>query len=707
MAEPRTRPPRPAQPQADARSRWNLRTLLRHLLLPLAGAALVAGVGWASFTQFGHKDAWGERKAHVSYGELLRQLSYDLPFATIFEAGHILPRLHPPPKDIFLIYMDDEASRALGQPPGIWDRGVHASLVRKLTADGARAVFFDLVFSAPAERPEVDQNFANAIKENGHVFLSASLELDASVEGAAEQVFPPTAALRRAAAAWGLDAFRPVDHDWAVRRLYAGTETTPVASWRMATKFGASLPAEDDVEARAQPRWMNYYGPVGCFSQLRYHQALQDMPAGYFKDKFVFVGGRSSIGTLGLGKDDFAHPFTRWDQRYSPGLEIHATAFLNFLRHEWLTHCDERWEDAFILGFGALLGALLPRFRPMRAALIAMLAAALITLGAHWLVLSQHLWFAWCVPVLLQIPIALVWAISMRYLLEERRSKALRAAFSQYLSPHMADRIAESQFNLEPGGTVVEASIMFTDLEGFTKMSEELKDPVLITEVLTEYFTEATKHVLGNDGTILKFIGDAVLAVWGAPLPDPRHPVRAATAALGMQGAAKLVVNETVVKTRIGLHTGRVLAGNLGSRQRFDYTIIGDPANLASRLEGLNKHLKTHILMSEATHDRLDGAFLTRRVGQFKVEGRSEPVTAYELIGPPSQDGPPDWVSSFAHGLAQYQARDFAGARETMEQVSVLRGENDGPAEFYRKTIDQLKAEKLLPGWNGVIELAK
>jgi adenylate cyclase len=602
--------------------------------------------------------------------------------------------------------MDDNAARALQQSAGIWDRRVHTRLIQKLTAEHARAVLLDLVFTDASIDPVIDEEFAAAIRENGHVVLSAGLEIDPGLSGYSERVLPPTALLRRAAAGWGLAAFRPVDSDYGIRRLYTGTETVPTSTWRLAKLLGAPLAA--DYETRKLPRWLNFYGPVGCFSQLGYDQALSDdgPPPGFFRDKIVFVGGRSSLGTLGLGKDDFGNPNTRFPpHHYSPGLEIHATAFSNLHRQEWLTHLDAKFEDCFVLVFGIIIGTLLPRVRPFWAAMIGVLLVVALGSGAFWLVWQKHVWFAWCVPALVQVPLAVTWTISMRYLLEERRRKALRNAFSHYLSPQMADRIANAQFDLRPGGTVVEASIMFTDLEGFTTFSEKLKEPEKIAQILTAYFTQTTGHILENDGTIIKYIGDAVFAVWGAPLPDPNHPKRAALAAWRLHQAAHLEVDGKLIRTRIGLHTGRVLSGNLGSAQRFDYTVIGDATNFASRLEGLNKYFGTSILISEATRERLEGAFLTRSLGNIQVAGKSDAVEIHELLGPSSNE-PPLWVETFAQGLACYRQGDFAASRLHMEKVSEQRGESDGPARFYLEKISEVENSAPSESWTGTVVLA-
>jgi adenylate cyclase len=314
-------------------------------------------------------------------------------------------------------------------------------------------------------------------------------------------------------------------------------------------------------------------------------------------------------------------------------------------------------------------------------------------------------WFAWGVPVLVQTPIALGWAVGTRYFLEERRRTRLRNAFAHYLSPSMADRIADANFDPTPGGEVVEATIIFTDLQGFTTLSEGLGDPRKLSEVLIAYFTNTTQHVVENQGTIIKYIGDAVLAVWGAPLPDAEHPIKATRAAWRMHLASGKEVLGHKLITRVGIHTGEVLAGNLGSAYRFDYTVIGDAVNFAARLEALNKYLGTRILISDATVSRLNGEFITRRLGDFKVVGKDQTVGIHELTVPKGEAEPMPWLEAFDAGTAAFRCGDLDEAERRMREVCELRGGHDGPAKFYLGKITALRSEGLPSNWTGTIEL--
>ena len=684
--------------------RRSLRRLLK-VGTSLFGAAMLGSLGWllvrASF-QFGAIDPpKGSDAAYVfhSFAASLARLSYDLPYAVRSTAA---------PPGVCIVYMDEMAAEQLGQNPKSWDRSLHTRLLRRLTKEDARAVFFDIVFSQP--EPGVDGEFAQAIRENGRAFIGGALDIthDFSSGSGARQVraMPPTPALRAAAAGWGLLAFLPVDPDYGVRRIYAGTDTMPTATWRLARHLGT--PLEDTPESRAQPRWLNYYGPPRSFPSVRYDRALADgdLPVGFFKDQIVIIGARSALSELTLAKDEFRNPYSLLGMEFTDGVEVHLTTLLNLMRGEFLRRLDGRTELWLAIALGVLLGGALPLFRPHLATAATLLVIAVLIGCALWGVQERLTWFAWCIPAFVQAPLALGWAVGTRYFIEERRRNALRDAFGHYLSPQVADRIADADFDLSPGGTVVEATLLMTDLEGFTPLAEQLSDPALVSRVLTDYFSLTTSHILENHGTIINFVGDAVFAVWGAPLPDAAQARNAALAAWRLHEASRIEVRGRVLRTRIGLHTGRVLAGNIGSAERFDYSVIGDAVNFASRLEGLNKFLGTDILLSDALLAKLGGEFLTRRLGEFRVVGKHDTHIVHELLGPAEGIPRPAWLDTFARGLDAFARGSLHEAHTAMRDTIAQRGGKDGPAEFYREEIATLRAKGLPPGWTGVVEFA-
>ena len=642
----------------------------------------------------------------------LQRFSFDLPFIT----RHSLPGwLRPvagaprPTAEVVLLYMDEESAQRLAQPPGgPWSRAVHAKLLNWLTKDGARAVMFDVIFDS--ESPD-DPAFAEALARHGNSYLGSTINTNSEapltpeeaqrflqVGIATEQLSKKDKALYKAAKGWGLLTFRPVDSDYGVRRIFTGKPREglspwPAATWQVAQSLGADLPEEDS--ARFARRWVNYYGPAYRIQSLSYSRALVEdggVPPGFFKDKIVVIGARSQLGT-GPKKllDEFSTPWSRFRGRaYTPGAEIHATILLNLLHHDWLERVPLRVEKWSVVLLGLALGAL-RWLRPWRSVLTALGMGIAVFAVSCWLQWHTRVWWDWAVPVFLQIPLAAVLAVASRYYLEERRKRKLRSAFGFYLSPELASEIAERDFALTPGGEKVVATMVFTDLEGYTTLSEKLGDSSRLGEVLTDYFTRTTDEILAEQGTVIKFIGDAVFAAWGAPLPQPDHAIRAVRAAWRLAQVSEMDVpiphpdgttDIVHVRTRIGIHTGEALAGNLGSARRFDYTLIGDAVNFAARLEGANKYTGTTILLSDDTARHLGGTFLLRRLGAFKVKGKAQAIAIHELLGE-TPAARPEWLDLFDAALAAWTTGDFPTARTTFEKVKAARGGEDGPSQFY------------------------
>ena len=651
----------------------------------VAGCALSIAAGFACL--------------RYSLGEPLTRTSYDLPF---------LWRATLETHEIVLIYLDEESAKQLHQPiDDIWNRTLHVPLVERLTKDGARLIVYDIIFDTPSLDPARDAAFAEALQSSGKVVLGGGLEIVQPMGGVKqERILAPLKIFRKAAAGWGIMVFRPVDADYAVRQLFPGTSDIPSGTWKAAEVLNA--PATREPREAAVPRWINYYGPKNTFSSVNLAQALdpQGVPPGYFKDKVVMVGGRSAVSYLAAGRDEFGTPYSRGTHQFTSGLEVHANILLNLLRGEWLTRIPEKREGAIIILVGLIAGALAAT-RPFFAAVLTFVVSCAIACLAFRFVWHEHVWFNWMVPVAIQMPLGLAWSVGSQYLLESRRRKELRRAFGFYLSPQMADKIANSDFDLTPGGKLVEVTIIFTDLESFTSITEDL-DPAEVSEILTSYFGQTTKCILENKGTIIKYIGDAVFAAWGAPIDDPHHAMRAAETACDLRCLSELVVRGKILRTRVGIHSGKVLAGNLGSTYRFDYTMIGDAVNFASRLEALNKYLSTQVLISDAVRQQLGDGFVIRQLGEFRVAGKKQSVIIHELLcrcG--AESGEKSWIEIFEKGLAAFRAGEFSAARDYMNQTRQMRGGPDGPAEFYLRKIAGLEENGRVENWTGVVELSE
>jgi adenylate cyclase len=657
----------------------------------LAGAALVIVVGQLLLQPIGDR---------------LARLSYDLPF---------LWKNRKPPEELVMVYLDPMVKSQLGQSTDQpLDRRFHAQLLERLTRDGARLVLFDILFDSPQADPNGDVAFAEAIRKNGKVVLVGDLGKRSIGDYATSSALPPIPILADAVAGWGL-ANVVADPDLEVRVLSTGTEDLPSAGWVAAKLLDA--PTTRQPESRFTRRWVNYYCEPTALRAANLDQALEadKYQPEYFRDKIVVVGSRRDASFAGAASDEFRTPFSftyrfgeRDEEPMAPGATVHAFQLLNLLRGDWLTRLGSGRESALVFVWGVLISLALMRLRPWSATLVAPVVFGVFALVAIAVQVRYHLWFSWLVPAAAQTSVALLWSVGFQYMVEARRRRKLRGAFASYLSPYMADQIANSEFDLSLGGKEVEATIMFTDLEGFTAMSETLP-PAEVSRILTSYFNETTRAILEQDGTIIKYMGDAVLAVWGTPMPEPRHAERAVLAAWGMFQSGQKDIAGRTLRTRIGINSGLVLAGNLGSDFRFDFAAIGNTTNTAARLETLNKYFGTNLLIGEATKAQLSNRIHTRSLGRFLLAGKSQPVTVHEVLGVGSPV-PEElaWVKSFTAAVQNYTAHKLDEAEQLFRQTIELRGGQDGPANFYLKQITVARQDwpsQTSHSWSGVIRI--
>ncbi|WP_256809143.1 adenylate/guanylate cyclase domain-containing protein [Bradyrhizobium sp. Bra64] len=282
------------------------------------------------------------------------------------------------------------------------------------------------------------------------------------------------------------------------------------------------------------------------------------------------------------------------------------------------------------------------------------------------------------------------------------------SAFRKFIPADLVRALLRQGVEARPGGSIQELSVMFVDIAGFTGLSERLGDRVV--PLLSRYLDLASEAVVANGGTIDKFIGDAVMAFWGAPQPQADHALRCCRAALGCRSAiaASGLADDLgqPLQIRIGINSGRMLVGNIGSELRLNYTVIGDAVNVASRLEGANKSYGTQILIGEATERLARGAIIAREIDSIAVYGREEGFPVYELIGLAGESGGEtlDWIVRYEQGLANYRARRFAAALADFEAVLSERG-HDRPAELMRERCRQFLADAPDASWRPVAAL--
>ena len=623
-----------------------------------------------------------------------------------FDTYQRLSPAHPPAAAPVRIVDIDEASLAhLGQWP--WSRSTMADLTTKLGEAGAAAIAFDILFTDPhPTKPAGDAEFARAIKANGRVILGAEYTLTAD---GSPTVVRAIDAFLDAAADWGIVQFR-ADQDFMVRQhLHVPSrdaENFSSLSWQTAALLHE--PETTNAENRFITRWMNYYGPPGTVPGISFHRALETnafCPSGFFSNKVVFVGAKLKTQFSGERKDEYINPYTVKGQ-FIPGVEVQATQFLNLLRHDWLVRFPA--SEMFIVLFaGLLLGVGLAHFRALTATWVALLAAAFVTMLAHYLFWQQRIWFPWFVIVAAQIPLAWGWSILYNSLSAYVQNKLLEQSLGLYLSPKQVQRILKEPGLRQPGGSKQVVSILFSDIAGFSRISEQL-DPQELVQLLNAYYEKTIRCIHQTDGTIVDIIGDAIFAIWNAPELQPDHREKMLQAALAFQQNVTQFNGKAgglALHTRVGLHTGEVVVGNVGSTEHFDYTAIGENVNLASRLEGLNKQLGTDVLMTRAAIPPTGGNWLLRPVGKFQFKGFENYVEVIEFVvitGAPESAKP--WLDSFAAALVEFGKKNFDAAEAGFKHTLELHLD-DGPSNFYLKQIADVRTHPLAEGWAGEVSL--
>ena len=375
---------------------------------------------------------------------------------------------------------------------------------------------------------------------------------------------------------------------------------------------------------------IDYAGPVASFRHIPAIDVLQGQGLERVKDRIVFVGATAE-GLYDLRVTPFSSAL--------PGVEKHANMAANILERRFIARpvWMELVEAAGIVFFPLLLVIVVPAMRPVRSIVFTVGVVAALHVVAH-VSFREGLWVPLVYP-LTSLVATFVLITIYRFLTEERQRQFTKRAFQQYVSPEVVERIVKDPQALQFGGEMRELTVLFSDIRDFTTYTER-HDPHLVVAMLREYLTHMTTTVLEEGGTLDKYIGDAVMAEFGAPIAYPDHALRACRAALRMHAEVTRLQakweSEGKEPFRIGLgvNTGHMVVGNLGSEQLFDYTVIGDEVNLGARLESLNKEYQTstQIIISEATYEAVKGSVEVRQLGEVKVKGKTRPVVIYELL---------------------------------------------------------------------------
>ncbi len=628
-----------------------------------------------------------------------------------------------------------------------WPREIYGAIVNFCKRNGAKAVAFDVLFTDPSKYGvEDDEAFGGTVADFGHVAMATFLSnqsgnlsrwpdkvplpgfqisgLDQWQKSNAykKRIFSrssmPVGPLARQVSVLCNISLHP-DPDGIFRKVdlvsifdgkvlpslglgvyLAGNPGTELAIDQDQLRVGKQkIPIDADGQVL-----LRYRGPSGTHRIYSAASVLQseiqimngEQPnikgSGAFKDKYVLFGF-SAPGLYDLRPSPISGVY--------PGVEIYATLLDNFLSDDFMRKTSS-WVTVVLLFLLSLICTVSVTCLKRVVSSVGTIAAfilvpVLLSFGAY----QQGFWLPLVVQEL-AIVLSIGLVLIVNFATEGRQKRFIKNAFKHFLSPEVIEQLIVHPERLKLGGERRVLSIFFSDLQGFTSISEQL-DPESLITLLNEYLTAMTDIIHEEGGTIDKYEGDAIIAFWNAPLQINDHAVKAVRAALRCQ--EKLAQMRPVFRKRtgadmhmrIGVNTGSAVVGNLGSNTRFDYTMIGDAVNLAARLEGANKQFGTFTMISRSTYDLTHKHFKTRELARLTVVGRNAPVTVYEPMLPADYESKEKIIDTFNRGLKLFYKGDMVGGEKIFSKII----DDDPAAQAYAQKCRTLFDEEL-EDWHGV-----
>lgn len=664
-----------------------LRRLLAGILIGCVGAGISIGA------------------LHLGLLDSFENVTYDL-------RTRILARPGPATDDIRVILLDQKSldwakeSFGLGWP---WPRQAYVPIVDFCNEAGAAALAFDVVFTEPSVYGVSDDTaLADAFKRFGRVTLAADF---ARRDGSSTQwpahipppIFPisgntelrtsPVATFPIPDLTAGIVGVGNVnvspDADTIYRRfpLMVRFDGKYAPSLPLATELivepatismepgvitigDTHVPVTRDGEAVLNYRGKTAYKAYSAAAVMESGMLMTEGRAPIIDpddllDKYVFFGF-SATGLYDLRPTPMGG--------VSPGVIVNATALDNMLSGDFMrpaTFAENSVSTLLFAVFAGLSVALISSlWATVGASALAVAAPAAYAMAAY----HQGVWHGLAVQ-LTGCLLAMFLAGAFKYATEGRQKRFIKSAFRQYLSPQVIDQLLQNPDKLTLGGEKRELTIFFSDLEGFTSISEGLT-PEELTSVLNDYLTAMTDIIQESGGTVDKYEGDAIIAFWNAPVDQPDHAMRGVQAALRCQdklAEMRPALRERTGKEfrmRIGLNTGHAVVGNLGSHDRFDYTMLGDSVNLAARLESINKQFATYTMISRSTLDQLDNTIPVRELSTLRVVGKNEAVSVFEPMTETGYAAMKAVIEPFSQGLRHFYAGDFAQAITCFDAIA-------------------------------------
>ena len=657
---------------------------------------------------------------------------------------------------VIIIGISDEDSKAMPEAFP-FPRSYYAHLIENLERSGARVIAFDITFQTPTE---ADDTLRQVLRKYDNIVLAvkttegqtSSKAYVRSIERSYDNVF------------YDVDKHVGVvniikDRDDVARRYFpmitVGDYLTPTFAFACLNKYfnlGPNYTADITPDwlgigtkqgyYRVIPKYdarsmlLNYYGPNKTVQYISFSQAIDDesfktkdeldvdmdinlfdeSTAELFRGKVVLIGS-----VMPEERDQHSVPIKNADgTSFMNGVEIHATAIENILDQDYITVADRSTEIALVVlvSIIAFVGLLRIKQIKVRYAALTEVAAVIIVLllifGVFELSVISFTNSSTLFNVVnpsLAIVFAYFGTAVYQYLAERQQKAVIKNVFSHYISSAVVNDLVSNPEKAKLGGDRRELTVFFSDIAGFTSISEKfLNHPEGLVDLLNEYLDEMTSIVLKYGGTLDKYEGDAIMAFWGAPIAQKDHALRTCNAALEMQKRLADLrpkwkkTGKPELTVRCGLNTGIMIVGNMGGKDRFDYTVIGDSVNLASRLEGANKQYGSKIMISDMTFQHVKDKVVVRELDLIQVKGKNEPVKVWELLGLSDMQMTPQEKESldiYHQGLELYRKRNWEEAIGYMNQAIQL-DPNCHVAEIYAQRAGLYQLNAPPEDWNGV-----
>ena len=623
-------------------------------------------------------------------------------------------------EDIIIVAIDEASFKHL-KHRWPWPRSWHSDLIEKLNKEGAKTIAFDIIFADPGDNDD-DMVFARTLKKYNNIVLADTQE---RIDSASYVSLMNTGPQKRFQANTGLDIM-PLDTDGILRKAYLEFNGETCFGYEAAKNYIApeNRPSLIQIKDSNPEIYIKFTGPPGSIKTISYYQALNPssfLPKNYFKDKLVFIGFfiRNTADLTDARPDHYPTPFVRFGSGYMPGVEIQANIAATLINH---VRSNEQ---------------------PLQKTILK-------KVQAHYLwIIAAFFWFItmitcfylpiWLSAVLLPFILVIQWAVTLfsfsyysvyiplapiacpsvliyfsgpifKYYEQFQDKKFIKKIFSRYLSPDVVRHLLKSPDKIKLGGEHVNATVLFIDIEKFTWLANKTKPEELI-RILSRYLGTFSDIILKNNGMIDKIAGDAIMAVWGAPVSQENHAETACMTAIEISRSLKELQLQDEnkvfhpVNIRMGINSGKMLAGNIGGKHFSNYTVHGVDVNLAARLETMNKLYKTRILIGENTFKHLSDIFAVRKIDYVRLKGWRNPFHVYELseLKETADERLLLLHDSFSRAMDLYIAKNYTDAKTFFEKALEIYPD-DGPCKMYINRCNRFI--KAPPGndWNTVYD---